>query len=592
MSGIAGDINDSIELINKFRELALKYRDAEDSQESISFFHSQLGSLRLDLGLEDSSLDAFRSPQKANETLRKSTTQTRLGKLKWALWGKDSVTGTFEDINKSIDILQSLVTLGRLAPKRTGLNPDNDGTKFKLYDFSKNATRLEDAPLGYHTKADWRETDPTIRVFVESYRDYDHVPKSSENPEDPRRRQDDRIGTREEPSIKKARLAPEKLWWTLAPPEGSGVPTGVLPCIGFDKYRLISLLPENSKDIQTLRQLIQNKDSGVSLDFRVSLALQLAEAVLKVHSAGLSHCAIRSNTIMFITPSVTMKSQGSKTTQADTESDHIPTLRRTGTMKSIRDGTKNIVRRLTGKLLGGAKDQDQRQARTRDRSDASKNRDDSRPRGHGKSFGFRKNKNGEDYDVSDIDDDNSGIDHITEKEMPKASVGEIPPGSSGILYLFYWSRVCLRGDTARNLKRYWDNDLYRHPKQQGDVVGNPTWDMTSIVWEKVTPAERLIAKIPDIKRRKWDNDKAGLVKRTLVEIAEQDLPKTMGERYAKVVVACLTCLDENEEAKSVWNRHKFSRNNLSKDVAQFRRVISSFLLEFSAQLAATDEERR
>lgn len=39
-------------------------------------------------------------------------------------------------------------------------------------------------------------------------------------------------------------------------------------------------------------------------------------------------------------------------------------------------------------------------------------------------------------------------------------------------------------------------------------------------------------------------DRPGLIKDRLVNLAERDLPHRMGERYKKIVVNCLTGLDE------------------------------------------------
>jgi len=43
-------------------------------------------------------------------------------------------------------------------------------------------------------------------------------------------------------------------------------------------------------------------NTSVSLETRFSLALQLAEAVFKLHSAGLAHRSIRSKLILFLKP--------------------------------------------------------------------------------------------------------------------------------------------------------------------------------------------------------------------------------------------------------------------------------------------------
>lgn len=45
---------------------------------------------------------------------------------------------------------------------------------------------------------------------------------------------------------------------------------------------------------------------------------------------------------------------------------------------------------------------------------------------------------------------------------------------------------------------------------------------------------------------------AGVIKTGLIEMVEADLPKTMSYGYAKLVVACLTCLDVS--AEETWGR--------------------------------------
>lgn len=85
--------------------------------------------------------------------------------------------------------------------------------------------------------------------------------------------------------------------------------TGVLPCIGHDEFRVVFLLPSNLevedlKDLkpQTLTDCILSSPRVVSLETRFSLALQLAEAVYKIHLAGLAHRSIRSSLILFVRP--------------------------------------------------------------------------------------------------------------------------------------------------------------------------------------------------------------------------------------------------------------------------------------------------
>ncbi|OBT69031.1 hypothetical protein VE03_01303 [Pseudogymnoascus sp. 23342-1-I1] len=71
----------------------------------------------------------------------------------------------------------------------------------------------------------------------------------------------------------------------------------------IESYRVLFLLPENAErnQQQTLRDLICSS-TIVPLETRFSFALQLAEALLKIHLAGLMHCEIRSDNIIFLAP--------------------------------------------------------------------------------------------------------------------------------------------------------------------------------------------------------------------------------------------------------------------------------------------------
>src|SRR6202012_1060081 len=54
--------------------------------------------------------------------------------------------------------------------------------------------------------------------------------------------------------------------------------------------------------------------------------------------------------------------------------------------------------------------------------------------------------------------------------------------------------------------------------------------------------------IDDILKLKDERKKASEVKKALVRMAEERLPKRMGNRYTQVVLACLTCLDKGTTA--------------------------------------------
>ena len=116
------------------------------------------------------------------------------------------------------------------------------------------------------------------------------------------------------------------------------------------------------------------------------------------------------------------------------------------------------------------------------------------------------------------------------------------------------------------------NDLYRHPARQGhspeemhsmqhDVYslgvclleiglwksfvtyGSASTDITVDVPGIPEAAVQLSAR--DRKKRSYE------VKRKLADLAKRELPICMGERFAAVVVSCLTCLDKDSDLGSV-----------------------------------------
>lgn len=85
---------------------------------------------------------------------------------------------------------------------------------------------------------------------------------------------------------------------------------GILPCLGFrmdPTPELVFQLPDKVEEPQTLQTVIAadvGKPFGGNhpLDYRFRLARRLSEAVLGVHSAGLVHKNIRSETVILIMP--------------------------------------------------------------------------------------------------------------------------------------------------------------------------------------------------------------------------------------------------------------------------------------------------
>ena len=117
------------------------------------------------------------------------------------------------------------------------------------------------------------------------------------------------------------------------------------------------------------------------------------------------------------------------------------------------------------------------------------------------------------------------------------------------------------GRTLRSGDSTWEKNLYRHPYRQGlnpkdiytmqhDIYSLGVCLLEVGLWESFllyedsatapVPAAALgiILDGPALKQ-------PVLMKEHLIALAKRDLPKRMGERYEKVVINCLTCLDQD-----------------------------------------------
>lgn len=105
----------------------------------------------------------------------------------------------------------------------------------------------------------------------------------------------------------------------------------------------------------------------------------------------------------------------------------------------------------------------------------------------------------------------------------------------------------------------WEKNLYRHPSRQGYIPGEEycmQHDMYSLgvclleigLWTSFVlydekgnnPAPALIDGLPQVNT---EAPKPEALKDSLLSLARQELPKSMGRRYCQVVETCLTCLD-------------------------------------------------
>lgn len=328
--------------------------------------------------------------------------------------------------------------------------------------------------------------------------------------------------------------------------------TGVLPCIGHDEFRVVFLLPSNLevedlKDLkpQTLTDCILSSPRVVSLETRFSLALQLAEAVCKIHLAGLAHRSIRSSLILFPRPG--------QESNADDPRRAPPSRNPNG------EPPTGIVRRLTRRLTS-KKDKevpevpDKAPKRTPSMTSMKKGNSSARKRVRS-MVGLRRRVSGEDHDLdlSDKTTDDQGILAGTSILTPRS--GKIPPGF-GSLYLTGWSRAnhCGRSHNPRTPRR--SRDIYMHhtlQKKTAFYMGHDIyslgvclveigmWDVFSYK-DASTRREEYgpLASLADVQSRGVDLE---TVKQRIGDLASKELPAAMGKGFAELVKSCLTCLD-------------------------------------------------
>ena len=117
------------------------------------------------------------------------------------------------------------------------------------------------------------------------------------------------------------------------------------------------------------------------------------------------------------------------------------------------------------------------------------------------------------------------------------------------------------GRTLRSGDSTWEKNLYRHPHRQGlnpEDIYTMQHDIYSLgvcllevgLWESFLSYEDsatapLPAAVLGITLDCPEFKRSALIKEHLIALAKRDLPRRMGDRYEKVVVNCLTCLDQD-----------------------------------------------
>ncbi|MCJ1228490.1 hypothetical protein MMC12_005151 [Toensbergia leucococca] len=134
-------------------------------------------------------------------------------------------------------------------------------------------------------------------------------------------------------------------------------------------------------------------------------------------------------------------------------------------------------------------------------------------------------------------------------------------------YLVGYERF--RADGSQSMKfgdGLWERDLYRHPTRQGlqpeqyFVMQHDIYSLGVVLLEiglrtsfvipfdgDTSPNPNPCLEISDFLSSRDAPGRAKLLKKRLITLATDQLPAMMGQRYAEVVLSCLTCLDTDNE---------------------------------------------
>ncbi|KAK4156074.1 hypothetical protein C8A00DRAFT_31126 [Chaetomidium leptoderma] len=232
--------------------------------------------------------------------------------------------------------------------------------------------------------------------------------------------------------------------------------TAVLRCIGYKGLHdpndnaamavpyVIFLLPPGTAEPITLAKYMSNRGSRAPLEFRWDLALQLAEAVFKIHAAGIVHRNISSHAVLFLETTAaaeafTGNQQANDDAGAPDPPDNAAETERS--RKAKRDGPgkrKSSLSRLARKLSFKKEKKDEE----------DKDKDKAKKGGDGDGNG-----------------NDPGVQAPGGPEPAPTLVGGIPPGP-GNIYLSSWAWSQHRGDPVQARQREWHDNLYMHPQQQ------------------------------------------------------------------------------------------------------------------------------
>lgn len=113
-------------------------------------------------------------------------------------------------------------------------------------------------------------------------------------------------------------------------------------------------------------------------------------------------------------------------------------------------------------------------------------------------------------------------------------------------------------DSFRSGDVIWQKNLYRHPQRRGEwphekfTMKHDVYSLGVILLELGLSKSFVDSPdglgISDLILRNRQFGKPWEIKRKLVALARTELPNTFGQKYSEVVIACLTCLDEDSES--------------------------------------------
>ncbi|KAK4207434.1 hypothetical protein QBC37DRAFT_240851, partial [Rhypophila decipiens] len=169
--------------------------------------------------------------------------------------------------------------------------------------------------------------------------------------------------------------------------------------------------------------------------------------------------------------------------------------------------------------------------------------------------------------------------------------GKLPRAPLGSLYLINWASLTKGGYSIIRESEGSSIDIYRHPQMHGGTIQvNMGHDIYSLgvclleigLWQSfVRPdGSSRLTRRQDGALRFSRRLTYSQIKDNFVKLASKQLPLTMGESYAHLVKACLTCLDppnENEPEIWRWGGHDFSRLDRELDCQAFRKQVLGFL---------------